>query len=65
MHSESVSESIYDVKGILSFLFHNRLNMNIRYDHSEDYAMDQAQSIIVNNLKVGSYVECQKNLKRI
>ena len=64
VHSDSVSESIYDVKGILSFLFHNRLNMNIRYGHSEDYAMDQAQGIIVNNLKVGSYGRVSKKFKK-
>ena len=55
VHSDSISESIYDIKGILSFLFHNSLNMNVRYDHAEDYAMDLAQNIIVNNLRIGSY----------
>ncbi|MFL3006559.1 MAG: hypothetical protein ACJZ10_01015 [Candidatus Neomarinimicrobiota bacterium] len=55
VHSDSIPESIYDMKGILSFLFHNSLNMNVRYDYAEDYAMDQAQNIIVNNLKIGNY----------
>ena len=64
VHSESVSESIYDVKGILSFLFHNRLNMNIRYDGSENYAMDLAQTIIVNNLKVGTYGRVSEKFKK-
>ena len=64
VHSDSVSESIYDLKGILSFLFHNRLNMNIRYDRFEDYAMDQAQCIIVNNLKVGSYGRVSEKFKK-
>ena len=55
VHSDSISESIYDIKGILSFLFHNSLNMNVRYDQAEDYAMYQAQNIIVNNLRIGNY----------
>ena len=64
VHSDSVSESIYDLKGILSFLFHYRLNMNIRYHHSEDYAMDQTQSIIVNNLKIGKYGIVSEKFKK-
>ena len=60
VHSDSVPESIYDVKGILSFHFHDRLNMNIRYEHLEDDAMDQAQRIIVNNLKIGTYGRISK-----
>ena len=55
VHSDSISESVYDIKGMLSFLFLNRLNMNVRYKDSEDYAMDKAQCIIVNNLKIGTY----------
>ena len=64
MHSDSVSESIFDAKGILSFLFHNRLNMNIRFDHSKDYEMDQAQSIVVNNLKIGKYGKVSEKFKK-
>ena len=29
--------------------------MNIRYEHSVDDSMDQAQGIVVNNLKIGTY----------
>ena len=64
VHSDSVSESIFDAKGILSFLFHNRLNMNIRFDHSKDYEMDQAQSIVVNNLKIGKYGKVSEKFKK-
>tara|TARA_X000000950_G_scaffold280139_1_gene374120 strand:+ start:1171 stop:3549 length:2379 start_codon:yes stop_codon:yes gene_type:complete len=64
VHFDSVSESIYEVKGILSFLFHSRLNMNIRYDQIEDYAMDQAQSVIVNNLKIGNYGRVSEKFKK-
>ena len=31
VHNDPSFESIYDIKGLLSFLFFNRLNMNVRY----------------------------------
>ena len=38
--------------------------MNIRYDHSVNYAMDQSQRIIVNNLIVGNYGRVSEKFKK-
>ena len=61
VHLDSIPESIYEIKGILSFLFHSRLNMNVKYSNSEDYAMDQSQNIFVNNIKIGNYGKISEN----
>ncbi len=55
VHSDATSETIFDIKGFLSFLFLERLNMNIRFISGENYAMDQVQSILVNNQNIGEY----------
>ena len=55
VHNDPRSESIYDIKGLLSFLFFNRLNMNVRYDNGKNYAFDQSQTIFVNNQNIGQY----------
>ena len=55
VHYDSTPETIYDIKGLLSFLFSDRLNMNVRYRNGKNYAMDQAQTILVNNQDIGQY----------
>ena len=55
VHINQASETIYDIKGLLSFLFVDRLNMNIRYTNGKNYAFDQVQTIFVNNQEVGQY----------
>ena len=55
VHYDSTPETIYDIKGLLSFLFFDRLNMNVRYRNGKNYAMDQAQTIFVNNQDIGQY----------
>ena len=55
IHTEDTPETIYDIKGVLSILFTKRLNMNIKFDSDDHYALDLVQSIIVNNNKIGHY----------
>ena len=55
VHYDLTPETIYDIKGLLSFLFSDRLNMNVRYRNGKNYAMDQAQTILVNNQDIGQY----------
>ena len=55
VHNDPSFESIYDIKGLLSFLFFNRLNMNVRYYDGKNYAFDQSQTIFVNNQEIGQY----------
>ena len=55
LHTDSISETIYDIKGLLHFLFEKKLNMNIKYDSEKHYALDLVQGVIVNNKKIGYY----------
>ena len=55
VHYDSTPETIYDIKGLLSFLFSNRLGMNVRYKNGKNYAMDHAQTIFVNGQDIGQY----------
>ena len=55
IHTENTPETIYDIKGVLFILFAKRLNMNIKFDSGDHYALDLVQSIIVNNNKIGHY----------
>tara|TARA_Y100001968_G_scaffold330614_1_gene382954 strand:- start:2430 stop:4808 length:2379 start_codon:yes stop_codon:yes gene_type:complete len=55
IHSQKIVETIYDIKGVLVDLFTKRLNMNIRFEASDHYALDLAQNISINNKQIGYF----------
>ena len=55
IHEDESPETLYDIKGVLYTLFNERLNMNIKFDSGDNYALELVQSISVNNNKIGHY----------